>query len=87
MVLIHKELERNVKKLKRMKKEFMQWTIKTEYELPAHGQTTQDQSTWGVVVVINQYSLWLWRIRGDGDGGASGEGMGEPLLLVRVEAY
>lgn len=45
MVSIHKELERKVKKLKRMKKEFMQRAIKTEYELPAHGQTTQDQST------------------------------------------
>lgn len=54
MVSVDKELERNVKKLKRMKKEFMQCTIKTEYELPARGQTTQDQSTWGVVVVINQ---------------------------------
>ena len=37
MVSIHKELERKVKKLKRMKKEFMQRTIKTESELPAHG--------------------------------------------------
>lgn len=42
MVSIHKELERKVKKLKRMKKEFMQRTIKTEYELPAHGQTAPD---------------------------------------------
>lgn len=30
MVSIHKELESKVKKLKRMKKEFMQRTIKTE---------------------------------------------------------
>lgn len=75
MVSIHKELESKAKKLKRMKKEFMQRTIKTE-------------STWGVVVVINQYSLWLWRIRRDGMGEQGGRGWGSPfLLLIRVEAY